>query len=232
MASRQGEKSTMWLLWQFYLMSSKPLAATCYPFITLLWGDICDKIEEKEWENEPLIAALHLRHHHLPLLFPPPLQHTWVSPYASWGGGGTGGGLTLAERLGARRLNVNYWRTKITGIVECGAGEHTVGGNANVTIEEWGEIKAKTSTKEEELRKVKRRWREGGGSFLSDTRWRDVMQMESVKANCLLKPLLTGTKAQNAGLSIYAHRTEILRTKSTRKIIWWVSLLRWAHTDS
>lgn len=42
-------------------MSSKPLAATCYPFITLLWGDICDKMERRERENERLIVEERLQ---------------------------------------------------------------------------------------------------------------------------------------------------------------------------
>lgn len=32
-------------------MSSKPLALTWYSFITLLWGDICDKMEQEQREN-------------------------------------------------------------------------------------------------------------------------------------------------------------------------------------
>lgn len=34
-------------------MSSKPLAVTRYSFITLLWGDICDKMEQRERQNGP-----------------------------------------------------------------------------------------------------------------------------------------------------------------------------------
>lgn len=50
-------------------MSSKPLAPTCYPFITLLCRDICDKMEQREVENEalwkasaalPIVCYLHL----------------------------------------------------------------------------------------------------------------------------------------------------------------------------
>lgn len=52
MASGQEKKGTTWLLWRFYLMSSKPLALTCSSFITLLWRDICDKSERREPENE------------------------------------------------------------------------------------------------------------------------------------------------------------------------------------
>lgn len=192
MASRQGGKGTTWLLWQFYLMSSKPLAPTCYPFITLLWRDICDKIEMRERENEPIIvggicdSTDCLCYFHLPC-------STAGILIRAFGGGGSG-------------------PSRRTGVSETQVGRH------------WdpfmGIIEEKQPTNVECTHKIhtKEGWREED-SLQSDTRWRDIMQREPVKANCLLKLLLTGTKAKNACLSVSAQKGNMIH-KHYLKMIW------------
>lgn len=68
-------------------MSSKPLAPTCYPFITLLWGDICDKMEHREWENEAECSycGSRLWRYQSSLWFTPSSVRTWDFHSASQG---------------------------------------------------------------------------------------------------------------------------------------------------
>lgn len=68
-------------------MSSKPLAPICYPFITLLWRDICDKMEQREWENEAECSCCGSRpwRYQLSLWFTPSWMRTWVFHPASPG---------------------------------------------------------------------------------------------------------------------------------------------------
>lgn len=77
-------------------MSSKPLAPTCYPFITLLWRDICGKVEQREGENEPLVGGSICG-----------LTVIYTSLTAHLEGGGTGR-LTGRQTPGA--LDANYPR--------------------------------------------------------------------------------------------------------------------------
>ena len=68
-------------------MSPKPLALSCYPFITLLWRDICDKMEHREWENEAECSYCGRRpwRYQSFLWFTLSSQHTWVFHQATPG---------------------------------------------------------------------------------------------------------------------------------------------------
>lgn len=95
-------------------MSSKPLAPTSYSFITLLWRDICDKMEQRERQNEPEcsycgnLSGVSNR-----------VIYTFLNAHLGFSSGSTGGMLfhhdraegvrdTLAGRQTQRQPAVNY----------------------------------------------------------------------------------------------------------------------------